>query len=91
MVGGGTANKLLCQFTADACDLPVYAGVDQCTAVGNALIQAVGLGALGGPADIRRVTRDSFQLTAYQPRNQPRWNRLGARYAELTACKRAAT
>ena len=55
MVGGGIANTLLCQLTADACNVPVYAGADQCTALGNALCQAMALGILSGPAEIREA------------------------------------
>ncbi len=68
MVGGGIANRLLCQLTADACGIPVYAGVDQCAALGNALTQAVALGLLTGPEDVRQVMRNSFNLVTYEPK-----------------------
>ncbi len=85
MVGGGTANKLLCQFTADACGIPVYAGLDQCTAMGNALGQALAMGILKTPQEIRQVMRDSFELTTYQPQDQGRWSDLRERYERLTS------
>ena len=62
MVGGGIANTLLCQLTADACGIPVHAGADQCTALGNALTQAVAMGDLAGGEEIRQVMRKSFEL-----------------------------
>jgi len=73
MVGGGVKNKLLCQFTADACGVPVYAGADQCTALGNALGQALALGVLKSPEQIRQVMRDSFEMTAYEPQDTGFW------------------
>ena len=73
IVGGGTANKLLCQFTADACGISVRAGVDQCTALGNALVQAVAIGALDGPQAVRDVMRASFELTPYEPTDGAHW------------------
>ncbi len=85
MVGGGIANKLLCQFTADACNMPVYAGVDQCTAVGNALGQALAMGIVKSPEEMRQVSRDSFNLDTYEPQDQSRWDDLRAKYAKLTA------
>ena len=81
MVGGGIRNKLLCQLTADACGVRVHAGADQCTALGNALGQALALGILGEPKDIRRVMRNSSQVTTYDPAEQGRWAEKRQRYA----------
>ena len=44
IVGGGSNNKRLNQFTADALGLPVLAGPMEGTAVGNFMVQAVGVG-----------------------------------------------
>jgi len=87
MVGGGTANKLLCQLTADACGVPVFAGVDQCTALGNALGQAVALGILRDRAEMQQVVRNSFQLAAYEPQDAGLWAQKRQRYDELRAAK----
>src|ERR1700674_4357076 len=46
VVGGGSQNTLLRQFTADACDRLVLAGPVEATAIGNVLVQALGLGLL---------------------------------------------
>ena len=83
MVGGGTANKLLCQLTADACGLPVHAGADQCTALGNALCQALALGILRDRQEIRQVMANSFELTVYQPTEPPLWEKKRRQYAQL--------
>lgn len=83
MVGGGTANTLLCQLTADACGIITHAGVDQCTALGNALGQALALGILKDPDDIRKVMRASFDLATYEPQDQPAWADKRARYKRL--------
>jgi rhamnulokinase len=87
MVGGGTANQLLCQWTANACRLPVQAGADQCTALGNAFCQAVALGILKGKEEVRQVMRNSFQLTCYQPQEAAAWDDKRARYARLQAAR----
>ena len=85
MVGGGTANKLLCQWTADACCRPVYAGADQCTAIGNALCQAVALGILKDRDQVRQVMRESFAMTCYEPSDAAAWKDKRDKYARLAA------
>ena len=87
IVGGGTANKLLCQLTANACGIPVYAGADQCTALGNALVQAVALGVLANRDEIHQVMRNSFTLAAYQPADSALWADKAGRYAKLVSGK----
>ena len=40
----------------------------EATALGNVLVQAIGLGALGGLAEAREVVRRSFDVKRYEPR-----------------------
>jgi rhamnulokinase len=74
VVGGGCHNTLLCQFTADACNRPVMAGPTEATAIGNVLVQALGLGVLGSLADAREVVRHSFEVVRYEPQSAESWN-----------------
>ena len=84
LVGGGSANEILCQLTANACRIPVYAGAQQCTSMGNALTQAYALGLVREPDDIRRIMRSTFELTAYEPMDASHWiDKLG-QYKRLT-------
>jgi rhamnulokinase len=73
IVGGGSQNKLLNQFTADACNRPVLAGPVEATAVGNILVQALGIGVLGSLADAREVVRRSFEVQTFTPRQPDAW------------------
>jgi rhamnulokinase len=83
IVGGGSQNGLLCQFTADACNRPVVAGPVEATAVGNVLVQAIGLGLLGTLADARDVVRQSFEVRTYTPRNPDAWQHPYQRFLKL--------
>ncbi len=74
IVGGGSQNTLLCQFAADACNRPVVAGPVEATAIGNVLVQAIGLGVLGSLAEGREVVRQSFDVRTYTPQQPDRWN-----------------
>jgi rhamnulokinase len=73
VVGGGSQNALLCQLTADACNRPVYAGPVEATAIGNVLVQALGLGILGSLAEAREVVRRSFEVRTYLPQQAEIW------------------
>jgi sugar (pentulose or hexulose) kinase len=68
IVGGGSRNRLLNQFTADVTGRRVVAGPAEATAAGNALVQAMGSGQLGSIADIRDVVRRSFGVEEFLPR-----------------------
>ena len=79
VVGGGALNALLCQLTADACDVPVLAGPVEAAALGNVLVQARTLGAdLPDLAAMRRLVAATHELTRYEPSGDPRWARLPA-------------
>ena len=67
LMGGGCHNRLLCQLTADVTGLPVIAGPDEGTALGNLLVQACGLG-LVDAAGMARVSAASSSLATYRPR-----------------------
>ena len=68
IVGGGSRNALLCQLTADATGLPVFAGPVEATAIGNILVQARSLGLVeGGLDDLRAIVRASEPLRRFEP------------------------
>lgn len=83
VVGGGCQNRLLCQFTADACNRPVLAGPVEATALGNVLVQAVGLGLLGSLAEAREVVRRSFAVETYTPHEPDKWQGPYQRFLEF--------
>jgi rhamnulokinase len=73
IVGGGSRNALLCQLTADACDLPVIAGPVEASALGNVLVQARAVGALsGGLPEMRSLVRSTHELVRYEPAGNSR-------------------
>jgi rhamnulokinase len=80
VVGGGSRNRLLCQFTADALGLPVVAGPVEATAIGNAALQAVALGDLGSLQEAREVVRQSFDVEVYEPGDQGPWDQAYQRF-----------
>ena len=83
VVGGGCRNALLCQFTADACGIPVYAGPIEATAAGNVLLQLMARGQIASLADARSVVARSFPVTIYEPRDAAAWDAAAGRFAGL--------
>jgi len=83
IIGGGSQNPLLCQFTADATGLPVYAGPAEATAIGNILVQAMAFGRVSSLEQLREVVRRSFSLNLYQPRHTSDWDEKYIRYAKM--------
>ena len=73
IIGGGSKNHLLNQFTADATGRPVVAGPVEATAIGNVLMQAIGLKHLRSLAEARSVVRASFIPEIYEPKPTADW------------------
>lgn len=67
VLGGGTQNRLLQQLTADATGREVICGPVEATAIGNILMQAIGLGAISSVEQGREIVRRSFDLHTYVP------------------------
>jgi len=72
LVGGGARNALLCQLTADACELPVLAGPAEATAIGNVLVQARAGGLVAGDLEtLRALVRATQDIRRFEPRLSP--------------------
>lgn len=67
IVGGGSRNTLLNRFVADAMNMPVLAGPEEATAVGNLMTQALGLGLLPDMQAAQPVIRAAFPIKEYRP------------------------
>ena len=85
VVGGGARNTLLCQFTADACGIPVHAGPIEATAAGNVLLQAMARGRIGTLAEARAIVAASFPVDIYEPQDSAAWEDAAGRFEGLAA------
>jgi len=83
IIGGGTKNRLLDQFTADATCRTVITGPVEATAIGNLLMQAIGLNHLGSLAEARQVVRASFHPDIYEPKQTADWNEAYSRFQKV--------
>ncbi len=85
IVGGGTRNRLLNQFAANATGLKTITGPVEATAIGNILMQAVALGKIGSLSEGREVVRQSFEVETYQPQDRQAWDDAYQRFTSLLA------
>ena len=64
--------------------LPVVAGPAEATALGNVLVQAIGIGTLPDLAAARHWVRDQIPLRTFSPQHEAEWSEARARFEVLT-------
>jgi len=85
IIGGGSKNSLLNQFTAEATGRPVLAGPEEATSAGNVLIQAMAAGQLEDRQTLRKIVRQSFEIKEYRPHSPERWDQAFSEYKSRLA------
>ena len=85
VLGGGSQNRLLNQFAADATGRTVIAGPVEATAIGNILVQALALGHIATLSEARALVRRSFNVDTYEPCNTAAWDEAYERYLALNS------
>ena len=84
VIGGGSLNKYLTQITADACNVEVLAGPQECTAIGNIMLQAKASGDVCDIWQVREIIANSVEMVAYHPSgDQAAWEAAYQRYLEI--------
>jgi rhamnulokinase len=85
IVGGGSRNRVLNQFVADATGRLVVAGPTEATAAGNLLVQAIGSGVVKDLEEARAVVRRSLPLSLHEPKPAAGWDQAYENFCRLTA------
>ena len=83
IVGGGSRNEMLNQFTADSLGIPVTAGPVEATAAGNIIMQAIATGHLDNLAAGRKMIKDSFPVKVFEPQNTSPWQEAFGKHEKL--------
>ncbi len=84
ILGGGSRNKLLNQWAANATGLTVMTGPVEATSAGNTLVQALALGHIKSLNELRAIVRASFPVEVYTPADATTWKSAQQRFAKLT-------
>ena len=85
VIGGGSLNRFLMQYTADALDRPVICGPVEGTALGNVLMQMKASGTVETLGQMREVSAASVELMTYMPADAQAWKKEFERYLEITS------
>ena len=83
IIGGGSRNKYLMQYTANAVGMTVTCGPTECTALGNALVQIRAEGRVQGIEQMRAISAASTQTITYEPCESEEWNAAYQRFIEI--------
>ena len=83
IIGGGSQNKLLNQYTANGLQIPVIAGPSEATAIGNIMMQAQAMGLVRSLDEIRATVSRSFQPKTFMPEEEAIWTEAYNRFEKL--------
>lgn len=84
VIGGGSKNTLLNQFTADSLGIPVTAGPAEAAAMGNILLQAGAAGCVGSLQEMRSIIARSIPAETFMPQQGRVWNQAYDRFCRIT-------
>jgi len=84
VIGGGSLNKYLNQFTADSLGVEVLAGPQEGTALGNIMLQAKAAGEVSDIWEMRRIIANSLNLVRYEPTaDKTQWDAAYQKYLDI--------
>jgi rhamnulokinase len=84
VIGGGSKNRLLNQFTADATGRRVLAGPAEATALGNVAIQILATGGAASLQEVRAIVDRSFSTEVFEPLETDKWETQTERFQQYT-------
>jgi rhamnulokinase len=82
VIGGGSKNRVLNQFTADATGRKVLAGPAEATALGNIAVQILATGEASSLQEVRAIVDCSFATEVFQPMETDKWARHFERFEQ---------
>lgn len=83
IIGGGSKNDLLNQFTANAINRRVIAGPSEATAIGNVMVQAMAAGAVSSLEQMRTIIANSVETREYLPQDVEQWDQVYEKFKTI--------
>lgn len=87
IIGGGSRNAYLNQFTSNAVNTRVLAGPQEGTALGNIMVQAKAAGTVSDLWDMRKVIANSLDLVEFNPQDAAEWDAAYEKYCNILQVK----
>lgn len=84
IIGGGSLNNYLNQFTANSCGVTVLAGPQEGTAIGNIMLQAKASGLVKDIWQMREIIANSLELKKFEPQDKEEWDKAYEKFLEIT-------
>lgn len=84
IVGGGSKNYFLDQFTANSCNVTVLAGPQEGTAIGNIMLQAKAAGLVKDIWEMRKIISNSIEPKRFEPQDPEIWDKAYQKYLTIT-------
>ena len=82
IIGGGSKNRLLNQFTAEATGRKVLAGPAEATALGNVAVQILATGGASSLREVRDIVDRSFPTEVFEPIDPDKWSQHAERFEQ---------
>lgn len=73
IMGGGTKDKLLLNMASQSCNVNVYGGPIEATALGNIAVQLLSSGVVKSIKEVRKIIAKGENLSLYEPENASEW------------------
>ncbi|MDK2897461.1 MAG: rhamnulokinase [Candidatus Atribacteria bacterium] len=83
IVGGGSQNKTLCQWIADASGILVIAGPAETTSMGNLIMQLKAEGEIENLREGREISLRSSAVSYHEPGDRKYWDEAYEKYLQL--------
>ncbi len=83
VIGGGSRNNLLNQFTSNATGVPVIAGPSEGTAIGNIMLQAKAAGLVSNIREMREMIGKAIETASFKPEHPEDWETAYEAYMKV--------
>jgi len=90
IIGGGSRNKIINQWTANILKIPVWAEIQEATSIGNMLVQMKALKDLESVINERHIVNESFKFLEFYPENITEYEEAYNKYLSVIKRKEKA-